>query len=117
MKSCIFQRALRLRAITVAGAISLAATASVALAQDHHDTKSGSSAAAPKSGTVSGVVVQPRANLHKIPPHKRAAFDAEAANKKAWTNYRNSPAPPLGTGPGASSNAGNYPGLSKLGSH
>ena len=121
MKSSIFQATLLLPAIAVAGAIGFAAPASVAWAQDGQGAKGASSAAESEPATVPGVVVQaPKPN--GIPPEKKAALDAKAAKRKAWTNYRKTaPAPTATTAaPGtasASSRAGNYPGLHDLESH
>lgn len=128
MKSCIFRARPLLRAIVAAGAIGFVAPASVALAQvgqgqGGQSHKSESSAAASKrSGSVSGVVVQPAPNLNKIPPAKKAALDAEAAKRKAWQTYRNTTAPASAPGratPGMSASAQteNYPGLRSLPSH
>jgi hypothetical protein len=97
------------------------APASVGLAQDKQGAKHESGTAAEKKPphTVSGVVVQAPPKPNKIPPHKRAAFDAEAANKKAWTTYRATAAAPTreARAIGASPQTENYPGLNKLGSH
>jgi len=115
MKSSIFQATLILPAIAVAGAIGFAAPASVQAGQS---AKSASSAAEP--ATVHGVVVQaPKPN--GIPPEKKAALDAQAAKRKAWTKYRTAPtATATSAAPGttsASTRAGNYPGLHDLASH
>ena len=115
MRSCAF----RLLVIIVAGATGFAAPASVGLAQDSEGGKRPSGAAASDPHTVSGVVVHAPPKPHKIPPEKRAAFDAEAAKRKAWTTYRATPPARTGGGklPGASPQTENYPGLHTLGSH
>lgn len=118
MKSCISRAAPRLLVLTVVGAIGLTAPASVGFAQAKKGGESKTAAAASKPDSVSGVVVEGPPKLHnRIPPAKRAAFDAEAANRKAWTKYRATAAPaPAPKGPGASPQTENYPGLRKLGS-
>lgn len=122
MRSCMSWTGLRLGAIVVAGAIGLASPASVALAQASHggdsanSAKSASSTPASKPGSVSGVVVQAPPKS-KIPPDKRAAFDAEAAKRKAWQAYRGGAPvakPTMTTGVSASARAENYPGLHTL---
>jgi hypothetical protein len=122
MKSTIFRATLLLPAIAVAGAIGFAAPGSAAWAQAGQGAKGGSSAAAASEpASVPGVVVQaPKPS--GIPPEKKAALDAKAAKRKAWTNYRKTA--PTGTAttaaPGtasASSRAENYPGLHDLASH
>jgi hypothetical protein len=119
MKSRAIRGTLRLLVVIVAAA-GFALPASVGLAQDNQsgNHKSGAAASKPPH-TVSGVTVHAPPKPHTIPPHKRAAFDAEAANRKAWTNYRATPPARTGGGglPGASPQTENYPGLSKLGSH
>lgn len=122
MKSSIFQASLILPALAVAGAIGFAAPASMAWAQGAHGAKSASSAKASEPATVPGVVVQaPKPN--GIPPEKKAALDAKAAKRKAWSKYRTAPAPTAAAttaAPGttsASTRAGNYPGLHDLASH
>jgi hypothetical protein len=119
MKFCSFRGAFRLLVAAVAGAAGFAAPASIGLAQDNQGAKHESGAAASKPPhTVSGVVVQAPPKPNKIPPHKRAAFDAEAANRNAWTSYRASASAPTGKQViGASPQTGDYPGLNKLGSH
>ena len=125
MKSCIFRLGPRLLVVTVVGAIGLAAPVSAAFAQAAQDSK-GTQDSKPKSNTaastpdsVSGVIVEAPAPLDKrIPPDKRAAFDAEAANKEAWTTYRATAAPaPAPKGPGASPQTENYPGLREVVPH
>lgn len=120
MTSCIFRAPQLIRAITVAGAIGLAAPASMALAQASQGEKNESSAAAPKPGSVGGVVVQAPPKLNSIPPAKKAALDAAAARRKAWQKYRTTtPAPTAATGAdaGAPPQAENYPGLHNMASH
>jgi hypothetical protein len=80
------------------------------------DSKGKSNTAASTPPSVSGVVVEAPEPLDKrIPPERRAAFDAEAADKKAWTDYRATAAPaPAPKGPGASPQTENYPGLREL---
>jgi hypothetical protein len=128
MKSCILRANLVLQTIVLAGTIGFAAPASVSLAQGSQghgsqSQKSKSSAVASKPpGSVSGVVVQPAPKGNKIPPAKRTALDAEAAKRKAWQSYRDSPTPasaPASASPGmsASARAENYPGLHDLPSH
>ena len=115
MKSCNSPATLLLRAIAVVGAIGLASPASAA--QGRHGVKTASSAAASKRGSVAGVVVQAPPKSNKNPPEKKAAFDAEAAKRKAWQKYRNttpSPTPTLTAGVSASARAENYPGLHTL---
>ena len=125
MKSCIFRLGPRLLVVTVVGAIGLAAPVSAAFAQAAPDSKE-TQASKPKSNTpastpdsVSGVIVEAPEPLDKrIPPDKRAKFDAEAADKKAWTEYRATAAPaPAPKGPGASPQTENYPGLRDLVPH
>jgi hypothetical protein len=119
MKSSMFRATARSLAVAAVGAIGFAATASVAFAQGDPGGKSGSSVAAPTPGTVPGVVVEPGPKLHnRIPPHKRAAFDAEAAHRKAWSQYRGTvAAAPPPKGPGSGPQTENYPGLSNLSQH
>jgi hypothetical protein len=120
MKSCEFRGSFRVLVVIFAGATGFAAPTSVGLAQDNQGGKHESGAAASNPPhTVSGVVVRAPPKPHTIPPHKRAAFDAEAANRKAWTTYRATPPARTGGGglPGASPKTENYPGLNKLGSH
>lgn len=120
MKSCIFRAPQRLLAIALAGAIGLAAPASVALAQGGQGEKGERSAAASKPGSVAGVVVQAQPKLSRIPPAKRAALDAEAAKRRAWQKYHQAaPAPTAraDAGVSATARAENYPGLHSLGSH
>ena len=115
MKSCISPATLLLRAIAVVGAIGLAAPASAA--QGRHGEKTASRVAASKPGSVAGVVVQAPPKSNKIPPEKKAAFDAEAAKRKAWQEYRDttpSPTLTLAAGVSASARAENYPGLHTL---
>jgi hypothetical protein len=122
MKSSIFQATLLLPAIAVAGAIGFAASASApaAWAQGDQGAAGGSNSAASEPASVPGVVVQaPKPN--GIPADKKAALDAKAAKRKAWTSYsKTAPvAVPSTAAPGtasASSRAGNYPGLHDLGS-
>jgi hypothetical protein len=117
MTSCISPPKLLLRVIVVAGAIGSAAPASVALAQGSHGGKSASSAAASKPGSVAGVIVQAPPKSNKIPPEKKAGFDAEATKRKAWQKYRATipaPRPVLTAGASASARAENYPGLHTL---
>jgi hypothetical protein len=122
MKSCIFRATLLVQAVAVAGAIGFAAPASVALAQGSQGGKSESKAAASKSGSVAGVVVEAPPKLDRIPPAKKAALDAEAAKRKTWKKYRS--AAPAATSAAAatatttaSARAENYPGLHSLASH
>jgi hypothetical protein len=121
MKAWMFRATPLFRAITLAAVISVAAPASVALAQDSQGGQSASGTADPqpagsKPEDVSGVVVEAPKKLDTIPPAKRAAFDAEAAKRKASTTYRSAPptataaAGAAGTAP-AGSQAGTYPGL------
>ncbi len=117
MTSCISPATLLLRAITLVGAIGLAAPAPAASAQGGHDGKSPSSAAAAKPGGVAGVVVQAPPKTNRIPPERKAAFDAEAAKRKTWKQYRTTipaPAPTPTAGASASARAENYPGLHTL---
>lgn len=122
MKSCVSWLGPRLLAVTVVGAIGLAAPVSAAFAQAAQDgkatqdSKGKSNPAASTPPSVSGVVVEAPEPLDKrIPPERRAAFDAEAADKKAWTDYRATAAPaPAPKGPGASPQTENYPGLREL---
>jgi hypothetical protein len=123
MRSRLF-RVTCLPAIAVVGAIGFAATASVAWAQPqaqpHHAAKAKAAAPASKDTDVSGVVVQAPRKPDAIPPHKRAAFDAEAAKQKAWQDYRSAPPTATATAsarPGHSPKTGNYPGLHSLTSH
>lgn len=106
-----------LRAIVIPAAIALAWPASVALAQANPGAKSASSAAPAKEQAVPGVVVQAPSKSSKIPPQKRAAYEREAAKRKAWKNYRAGGASPSGkasdAGASASTYAENYPGLGK----
>jgi hypothetical protein len=125
MKSCIFRLGPRLLVVTVVGAIGLAAPVSAAFAQAAQankvtqDSKPKSNTAASTPASVSGVIVEaPEPLDKKIPPDKRAAFDAEAADKKAWSDYRATAAPaPAPKGPGASPQTENYPGLRELVPH
>jgi hypothetical protein len=120
MKSCAIRRVLRLLVVIFTGATGFALSASIGLAQESQGGKH-ETGAAPSNPphTVSGVTVRAPPKPHTIPPHKRVAFDAEAANRKAWTTYRATPPARTGGGglPGASPQPENYPGLSKLGSH
>ena len=125
MKSRIFRLGPRLLVVTLVGAIGLAAPASAAFAQaaqgskGNQDSKPKSNTAASTPASVSGVIVEAPEPLDKrIPPDKRAAFDAEAADKKAWSDYRATAAPaPAPKGPGASPQTENYPGLRDLVPH
>lgn len=125
MKSCISWLGPRLLVVAVVGAIGLAAPASAAFAQAAPDSKGTpdskpkSTAAASTPDSVSGVIVEAPAPLDKrIPPDKRAKFDAEAADKEAWTKYRATAAPaPAPKSPGASPQTENYPGLHELAPH
>jgi hypothetical protein len=132
MKSRIFRATLLLQAIAVAGVIGVAAPASVALAQGNQaqggqaqggqGAKSGSKAAAPKPGSVGGVVVQAPPKPSTIPADKKAALDAAAAKRKAWQKYRNTTAPASApgsatAGASASARAEDYPGLHNMASH
>jgi hypothetical protein len=125
MKSRIFRLGPRLLVVTLVGAIGLAAPASAAFAQaaqgskGNQDSKPKSNTAASTPNSVSGVTVEAPAPLDKrIPPAKRAAFDAEAADKEAWTKYRaTAAAAPAPKGPGASPQTENYPGLRELVPH
>jgi len=132
MKSWIFRLGPRLLAVTVVGAIGLAAPVSAAFAQAAapdskgtpaskatQDSKPKSTTAASTPDSVSGVIVEAPVPLDKrIPPEKRAAFDAEAADKEAWTKYRATAAPASAPqGPGASPQTENYPGLRELVPH
>ena len=125
MKSCIFRPGPRLLVFTVVGAMGLAAPVSAAFAQAAQankvtqDSKPKSNTAASTPASVSGVIVEAPEPLDKrIPPDKRAAFDAEAADKKAWSDYRATAAPaPAPKGPGASPQTENYPGLRELVPH
>lgn len=121
MKACVFRTTLRLQVIAVAGAIGLTAPASGALAQGAQGQKAESSAAAPKPGSVKGVVVKP-APKPKVPPHKKAAYDAEVAKRQAQASYRGATptatVPPTATAtatgtapPPSAVRAENYPGL------
>jgi hypothetical protein len=107
----------------MAGALGVAAP-SVALAQGAPAAKSESHAAASKPGGVAGVVVQAPPKTTRIPPDKKAAFDAAAAKRKAWKRYRaTTPTPTVAAGATspasetAAARAENYPGLHTLGSH
>jgi hypothetical protein len=122
MTSCIFRATLLLQAITAAGVIGFAAPASVALAQGNQGQNAESGAAASKPGSVGGVVVQAPPKPSSIPPDKKAAFDAEAARRKAWQKYRGTTPTPTATtaataGVSASTRAEDYPGLRSLASH
>lgn len=120
MKTCTVRATLLLQAIAVAGVIGFAAPASVALAQDSPNAKSGRSAAASKPSSVGGVVVEAPSKRDTIPPKKKAALDAAAAKRKAMQKYRN--AAPVATvgqnaGVSAEARAGNYPGLRSAAAH
>jgi hypothetical protein len=122
MRACAFRVRLCLQAIAVVAAIGFAAPASVAFAQPHQAGKAKPAAPASKANDVTGVVVQAPRKPDAIPPHKRAAFDAEAAKQKAWQDYRSAPPTPTATAtasarPGHSPKTGNYPGLHSLTSH
>jgi hypothetical protein len=121
MKAWMFRATPLVRTITLAAVISVAAQASVALAQDSQGGPSAGGPADPqpagsKPADVSGVVVEAPKKLDTIPPAKRAALDEEAAKRKASTTYRSAPptatvpAKAAGTAP-AGSQAGTYPGL------
>jgi hypothetical protein len=125
MKSCISWLGPRLLVVAVVGAIGLAAPASAAVAQAAQDSKGTQdskpkcTAAASTPDSVSGVIVEAPEPLDKrIPPDKRAKFDAEAADKEAWTKYRATAAPaPAPKSPGASPQTENYPGLHEVVPH
>lgn len=105
--------------LAVVGAMGFMLPASAGFAQAKPAAKSEGSVAASKADGVSGLVVVAPPQLHnRIPPHKRAAFDAEAANRQAWSNYRGTTATSSHPkGPGASPQPDNYPGLRYIGSH
>ena len=104
-------------------ALGLASASAAALAQSQPDqpvavpeqTAAGAQPDAPAAqpSSVEGVTVNARArtDLGRIPPEKKAAFDAEAATDKAWRDYRRS-TPPLTNNPNDDSK--DYPGLQSL---
>ena len=112
MKFCMFRVTRHLQAIAVAGAIGLA-SASGALAQQSPAKKGEPSPPASKPADVKGVVVQAPRKADSIAPEKRAALDAEAANRQAWKNYRAAPRATgtMGSRPGQSPRTEGYPGL------
>lgn len=120
MKSCRSRGALLALAIAALCAIGFGSLASVALAQGAQREQTESSAAASQPASVGGVVVQAPPKLDRMPPDKRAAFDAEAAKREAWQRYRRtaSPAPAVAAaGVDASARVENYPGLRGMASH
>jgi hypothetical protein len=124
MKSCIVRASRFLQAIAVAGAIGLVAPPSAAWAQNSQGKKPQASAAASQPASVPGVVVQAPPKLDRVPPDKKAALDAQARKRKAWTTYRKTTPTPTAaasaTAPAtasASAKAENYPGLHDMASH
>jgi hypothetical protein len=125
MKPCILRKPPFLRTLAAVGAVGLALSGSMALAQtspgdtapaaaNPSKTDSGDGAtAAPNQSSVSGVVVQaPRPQVSPpIPADKKAAFDAEVAKEEAWRRYRQSTPP---ASEGTIGQAKDYPGLRSL---
>jgi hypothetical protein len=114
MKSSLLRATLLLPAITLAGVAGFALPSPRAVAQVSQGEKPEDGAAAPKPGSVGGVIVQaprPPSKLQDIPADKKAEFDQEAAKNEAWKRYRQS-TPPLADG--TLGQAKDYPGLQSL---
>jgi hypothetical protein len=111
----VFLPALSCSTLLAVFALGLASAAQAqAQAQNDQDKPAAASepgAAASKPGSVEGVTVNappPLAARLGVPPEKAAEYAAEAAQNKAWSDYRKS-TPPVTSDPNDQSK--DYPGL------